>query len=161
MTFAPDPSSPNPSPDSPSPDNLTPGTPGQTVELAPSYAIPLVLVVLALPLLILQVWLGGTVAVLGLFLLVQAATLRLRFSETALDIYRGERCIRQFPYQDWQNWRIFWPSLPILLYFREVNSIHFLPILFSAKTLRACLEQHCPASCPAPYPASNRSEPES
>ncbi|MBW4465266.1 MAG: DUF3119 family protein [Pegethrix bostrychoides GSE-TBD4-15B] len=142
MTFAPDQSSP----DSSTPDQAVPDqtVPDQTVELAPSYAIPLVLVLLALPLLTLQVWLGGTVAVLGLFLLVQAATLRLRFSETALDIYRGERCIRQFPYQDWQNWRIFWPSLPILLYFREVNSIHFLPILFNAKTLRICLEQHCP-----------------
>jgi len=124
------------------PSNLPNST--ETIELAPSYAIPIVLVLLALPLLFVQLWVGGGIAAFGLFLLVQAATLRLRFSETALDIYRGDRCIRQFPYQDWQNWRIFWPNLPVLLYFREVNSIHFLPVLFDAKMLRSCLEQRCP-----------------
>ncbi len=117
--------------------------PAATVELAPSYAIPIALVLLALPLLFIQIWIGGILVLFGLFLLVQAITLRLRFTEQALDIYRGERCIRQFPYQDWQNWRIFWPPLPILLYFREVNSIHFLPVLFDAKMLHTCLEQRC------------------
>lgn len=113
------------------------------IELAPSYAIPLVLLALALALLFWQPWVGGIVALLGLFLGVQAATLRLRFSSSALDIYRGERCIRQFPYQDWQSWQIFWPNFPVLLYFREVNSIHFLPVLFDAKMLHTCLERYC------------------
>jgi hypothetical protein len=117
--------------------------PAETIELAPSYAIPMALLLLALPILVVQLWVGGIVALFGLFLGVQAATLRLRFSESALDIYRGERCIRQFPYQDWQHWRVFWPSFPVLLYFREVNSIHFLPVLFDAKMLHTCLEQRC------------------
>lgn len=119
-------------------------TPAATIELAPRYDISIVLVLLALPLLFVQVWVGGVIGLLGLFLLVQTVMLRLRFSETALELYRGERCLRQFPYQDWQNWRIFWPKLPVLLYFREVNSIHFLPVLFDAKMLRTCLEQRCP-----------------
>ncbi len=64
--------------------------------------------------------------------------------ETALDIYRSEQLIRQFPYADWQNWRIFWHRVPILFYFKEVKSIHFLPILFDPKMLETCLERHCP-----------------
>lgn len=116
----------------------------ETVELAPSYAISVVLIALALPLFWVQVWVGGVVTLLGLFLLVQTTLIRLRFTETALDVYRKETLLRHFPYQDWQNWRIFWFNLPILFYFREVNSIHFLPVLFDPKLLRICLEQRCP-----------------
>lgn len=116
-----------------------------TIQLAPSYTLPVVLVIAAIPVLLVQPWLGGAIALFGLFLIFQAATLRLQFTESALDIYRGETLIRRFPYQDWQNWQIFWTTVPILFYFREVNSIHFLPILFDPKTLKTCLEQRCPA----------------
>ncbi len=115
-----------------------------TVQLAPSYTLPLVLVIAAIPLLLVQPWVGGAIALFGLFLMFQAVTLRLQFTETALDIYRGETLIRRFPYREWQNWRIFWPPVPILFYFKEINSIHFLPILFDPKTLKTCLEQRCP-----------------
>ena len=117
-----------------------------TVQLTPSYTLPILLVIAAIPLLLLSVWVGGAIALFGLFLLFQAATLRLQFSETALDIYRGETLIRRFAYQEWQNWQIFWPTVPILFYFKEVNSIHFLPILFDPKTLKTCLEQRCPVN---------------
>ncbi len=116
----------------------------QTIELAPSYTLPLVLVFAALPLLLVQLWVSLAIGLFGLFLLFQAVTIRLQFSQTALDIYRSETLIRSFPYQDWQNWRIFWPSVPILFYFKEVKSIHFLPILFEPKMLKTCLEQRCP-----------------
>lgn len=114
------------------------------VELAPSYAIPIVLVFTAIPITFIQPWLGLAIALFGLFLLFQTATLRLRFTTTDLDVYRGENRIRRFPYQDWQTWRIFWQPVPILFYFKEVKSIHFLPILFDAKMLRACLEERFP-----------------
>jgi hypothetical protein len=114
------------------------------VQLAPHYAIPIALVGLAIPLVLVQPWVAGIVALFGLFLLFQTATLRLQFTDTDLDLYRGETLLRRFPYQDWLNWQIFWPNLPILFYFREVKSIHFLPILFNPKTLQACLEQRCP-----------------
>lgn len=117
----------------------------QTIELAPSYTLPIALVLLAIPLLLVQVWVSLTIAVLGLFLLFQTLFIRLRFTPTALDVYRGETLIRQFPYQDWQNWRIFWSPVPILFYFKEVKSIHFLPILFDPKMLRTCLESRCPS----------------
>ncbi len=116
----------------------------QTVELSPSYTLPIVLVVGAIPLLLVQVWLSSIVALFGLFLLFQTATIRLKFTETALEVYRSDNIIRSFPYREWQNWRIFWPGVPILFYFKEVKSIHFLPMLFDAKMLQICLEQRCP-----------------
>ncbi|MCU0517153.1 MAG: DUF3119 family protein [Oscillatoria sp. Prado101] len=116
----------------------------QTVELAPSYTLPVVLAVLAVPLLPVQPWAAIAIAILGLFLLFQTATIRLKFTETALDVCRNDKLLRRFPYQEWQNWRIFWPPVPILFYFREVKSIHFLPILFDPKMLRTCLELRCP-----------------
>jgi len=112
-------------------------------ELAPSYRIPLALVGLAIPLAVVNPWLGGGVALFGVFLLIQAITLRLHFTETALDIYRGDQQIRQFPYAEWEHWEIFWSPVPILFYFREVKSIHFLPIIFSPSQLRTALETHC------------------
>ncbi len=120
----------------------TPAAP--VVELAPSYVLPLVLVVAALPLLFVQVWASLAIALLGLFLLLQAVTIRLQFTTTDLDVYRSGKLLRRFPYQDWQNWEIFWSRVPILFYFKEVKSIHFLPILFDPKQLTACLEQYCP-----------------
>ena len=115
-----------------------------TVELNPSYTIPLVLVLLGILLLIVQPLLGGIISIFGLFLMFQAVTVRLQFSATDLDIYRGEKLIRRFPYSEWQNWRIFWQRVPILFYFKEIKSIHFLPIIFDPKTLVATLEQRCP-----------------
>ena len=116
----------------------------QTVEISPSYTLPLMLTVAALPVSLLQIWVSLAIALFGLFLMFQAATIRLQFTETALDIYRSETMIRRFPYQDWQNWRIFWTPVPILFYFKEIKSIHFLPVLFDPKMLRTCLEQRCP-----------------
>ncbi len=116
----------------------------QAVELAPSYALPIVLIVSAFLILLLNIWVSLLIGVLGLFLMFQAVTIRLQFTETALDLYRSETLLRRFPYQDWQNWRIFWQPVPILFYFKEVKSIHFLPILFDPKMLKTCLEQRCP-----------------
>jgi len=115
-----------------------------TVELKPSYNIPVVLVIAAIPIVIVQPLIGGAIAIFGLFLLFQTVTLRLQFTATDLDIYRGEKLIRRFPYREWQNWRIFWNGFPVLFYFKEINSIHFLPILFDPNTLKSCLEERCP-----------------
>ncbi|MBW4441579.1 MAG: DUF3119 family protein [Plectolyngbya sp. WJT66-NPBG17] len=119
-------------------------TSDQTVELAPSYAIPIVLIAAAIPLLFVQIWVAGAIGLFGAFLLIQTVMLRLQFTPTDLDIYRGETLIRRFPYREWQNWEIFWSPVPILFYFREVKSIHFLPIIFDPKMLRMCLEQRFP-----------------
>lgn len=122
----------------------SPATSTQVVELSPSYTLSLVLIVAALPVSFVQLWIGLPLALLGLFLFFQTVTIRLKFTETALDIYRSDTLLRRFPYQEWQNWRIFWTEVPILFYFKEVKSIHFLPILFDPKMLRTCLEERCP-----------------
>jgi hypothetical protein len=119
-----------------------------TIELAPSYKIPLVLAIAAIPLLGVLFWVGLLVGLFGLFLIVQTATIRLRFTASDLDVYRSDKLLRRFPYQDWLNWQIFWEPFPILFYFREVKSIHFLPVLFDSRTLKSCLETHVPKSTP-------------
>ena len=119
-------------------------TPTSTIELSPSFAIPTVLLLAAIPLLFVQKWVSLPLSLFGLFLMYQAATIRLQFTLTDLDIYRSSNLIRKFPFREWQNWRIFWPAVPILFYFKEINSIHFLPVLFDRKMLQTCLEQRCP-----------------
>lgn len=116
----------------------------QTIELAPSYKIPLALIIAALPLAFVQKWISLAIALLGLFLLFQTTTIRLKFTDTALEVYRSETLLRHFPYQDWLNWEIFWSPVPILFYFREVKSIHFLPIIFNPQMLKTCLEKYIP-----------------
>lgn len=125
---------------------MTPETPSiaETIELAPSYTLAIAVVLIGAAIVPLQIWVGGIVAVFGGFLLVQSALLRLQFTATNLDVYRNGKIIRSFPYSEWSHWEIFWQPIPILFYFREVNSIHFLPILFDPKMLRVLLEQRCP-----------------
>ena len=114
------------------------------IELKPNYRIPIFLVVSAIPLLLVNIIVAAIISILGLFLMFQTVFIRLQFSQTALDVYRSGNLLRRFPYSDWSNWRIFWQPVPILFYFREINSIHFLPIIFDAKTLVDCLEKYCP-----------------
>jgi hypothetical protein len=95
-------------------------------------------------------WIGAVVALFGIFLLAQTALLRLRFEEEALLVLRAGSEIRRFPYTAWLGWRLFLPALPVLFYFREERSIHLLPVLFDATTLRRQLEQRVPASATPP-----------
>lgn len=115
-----------------------------TTTLEPSYRIPMGLFIMALPIMVVQIWVGAIAALFAVFLGIQAYTLRLVFTDTDLDIYRSDTRIRRFSYQDWATWEIFWAPVPILFYFREVNSIHFLPILFKPESLRQQLQLHIP-----------------
>lgn len=110
------------------------------VTLDRDYRLCAGLFLLSLPLAFLSPWATTLVALFALFLTIQTATLRLVFTDTALEVYRGEARIRLFPYTDWLHWEIYVLSLPILFYFREINSIHFLPIIFNARQLQQCLE---------------------
>ena len=116
----------------------------ETVELAPNFKIPLGLVIIAAGLAFVSWWATLPIAILGLFLTIQTFLIRLQFSESALSVLRSGKVIRSFPYSDWLNWEIFWQPVPILFYFKEVKSIHFLPIIFDAKTLADCLHKHYP-----------------
>ena len=116
----------------------------KVVELAPNFKIPVFLILIAVGLSFVSWWLGGAIAIFGLFLTVQTVMLRLQFTDQTLLVLRSGKIIRDFPYSEWLNWEIFWSPIPILFYFKEVNSIHFLPIIFDSKTLADCLQKHYP-----------------
>ena len=116
----------------------------EAIELAPNYKIPLVLIAIATALSFLSLWLGGVIGILGLFLTVQTVLIRLQFTDRSLLVLRSGKILKSFPYSEWSNWKIFWWPVPILFYFREVNSIHFLPIIFDATTLVDCLNKYYP-----------------
>ena len=113
-----------------------------SVTLKPDARLPLLVVVFGAALLPLPLhpWPTLVVVLFGVFLLIQTARLRLEFEERALIVWQNSRELRRFPYDQWLTWRLFAPWLPGLLYFRETQSIHFLPILFSPKQLRDQLE---------------------
>ena len=116
----------------------------ESVILSPSYRLPIGVAIFAFAVGWLSVWAGIPLFLFAVFLGIQAAMLRLHFTPTALEIYRGEKQIRFFPYAGWYHWEIYWPAVPILFYFREVNSIHFLPMLFDPNALTQSLNAYCP-----------------
>lgn len=115
-----------------------------TTILAPSYALPIGLVALGGALALVSLWAAIPVGLFGVFLGIQATILRMHFTDVALELYRGKQQLRNFPYEEWQNWEIYFGPVPILFYFKEIRSIHFLPIVFNARQLKDALEQHCP-----------------
>lgn len=123
--------------------STVPSAPSVSVTLRPDYRLSLAVLLIGIGLSLLQPWVGLVIGLLGLFLLIQTASIRLTFTATELQVCRGTTILRQFPYTEWQYWTIFWSPVPILFYFREVKSIHFLPMLFSPAELRSQLEQYC------------------
>jgi len=127
----------------------------KTVTLSPDYRLSLAIFAIGLVLIfvgnallfgskifsLIALILGIIISLFSFFLMLQTVIIRLTFTEDSLDVYRSEKRIRQFPYSDWSNWKIFWEPVPILFYFREVNSIHFVPFLFNPKQLKRCLEE--------------------
>jgi hypothetical protein len=116
----------------------------ETTIVPANYTLSIAIVVLGLILFFLSPWAGVAIELFGLFLVVQTASIRLEFTDKTLIVSRSGKEIRNFPYSEWQSWEIFWSPLPILFYFKEVNSIHFIPMLFDRATLLAALNQHVP-----------------
>ena len=116
---------------------------GDTQVLTPNYRLAVAIALLTLPLMWVQLGVGLLVFLFGLFLIYQTGSIRLAFTPSALEVYRGEGLLKTFPYDEWLAWKVFWPGVPILFYFKEVNSIHFLPVLFSPMQLRSQLEARC------------------
>ena len=95
------------------------------VTLKPDARLPLLVIALGLALLPLQLspWPTLVVALFGLFLLIQSASLRLEFTEDALIVRQNSRELRRFPYDQWLTWRLFAPWLPGLFYFLSLIHI--------------------------------------
>ncbi|MCP9851123.1 DUF3119 family protein [Cyanobium sp. Morenito 9A2] len=124
--------------------------PSAGVILAPHFGVALGVVLLGVALVPLSLlWapalgVATVIGVFGLFLMAQTALLRLQFSADALVVWRQSKELRRFPYDAWLGWTLFWAPLPVLFYFREQKSVHFLPMLFDAKELRRQLDLHVP-----------------
>ena len=112
--------------------------------LTPDFRLPVAIVVLGALLFFASKWACAIVVLFGLFLSFQTTRIRLEFSDISLKVYIRSDEIRDFPYAEWSNWEIFWSPLPILFYFKEVNSIHFVPIIFDLTELKQALEKHVP-----------------
>ncbi len=108
--------------------------------LNPDYKVPGGLFLIACGVALIWPWVGLGMGVFALFLASQAATIRLVFTEQALEVLRSGKRVVFFPYTDWITWRIFWPGFPIVFFFREVKSIHLIPMLFRRTELEAGLK---------------------
>ncbi|MEM6448787.1 MAG: DUF3119 family protein [Cyanobacteria bacterium P01_D01_bin.105] len=115
----------------------------EVTTLSPDFRLGGIITILSLPCLLISLWLAMPIALLGLFLLYQTTSIRLTFTPIALEASRGEaEPFKTFPYKEWESWTLFWSPVPILFYFKEINSIHFLPMLFSPAELETALERH-------------------
>jgi hypothetical protein len=140
--------------------------PNDGVILAPRPWVPLGVVALGLACLAFNPWAALVVSLFGLVLLLQSQLLRLQFASTELLVWRGTSVLRRFPYSEWLGWKLFWQPVPVLFYFREQRSIHLLPVLFDATTLREQLNRHTgdrasiqrPPANPAARPSGQTSD---
>ena len=114
----------------------------QEVVLAPMYRLPLLILFTGLSILLtpLATWIPISISSFGLFLLIQSFTLKLKFTQKDLVVLQLGKEIRRFPFDQWLSWKIFFPKLPGILYFREKASPHLLPILFDESSFESQLK---------------------
>ncbi len=111
---------------------------GEGVILSPKPQLALIIFFLGLLLIPLPFhpWPSLVISGFGLALLAQTITLRLEFTNESMIVWQLNRELRRFPFKEWLAWRIFLPWLPGILYFRETQSPHLLPILFNVDDLQ-------------------------
>ena len=109
-----------------------------SVTIAPSFQLPIILIALSFSLLFLKIGSFPTIisASFSFFLLLQSFTLRIKISNDDFIVLQFGKEIRRFPFKNWLTWKLFLPSLPGIFYFREKSSPHLLPILFNPEQLR-------------------------
>ena len=109
-----------------------------SVTIAPSFQLPIILIFLSFMLLFLGIGIWPTIvsASFSFFLLLQAFTLRIKITKEAFIVLQLGKEIRTFPFKNWISWKLFLPQLPGIFYFREESSPHLLPILFNSKQLQ-------------------------
>ena len=109
-----------------------------SVTIAPSFQLPIILIFLSFMLLFLGIGIWPTIvsASFSFFLLLQAFTLRIKITKEAFIVLQLGKEIRTFPFKNWISWKLFLPQLPGIFYFREESSPHLLPILFNPKQLQ-------------------------
>jgi len=139
----------------------TQSNPNQSVFLTPFHRLPLLITAIGLGGIPLPInhWLTILVSSFGLFLLLQSFTLKLEFTNEDLVVWQLGRELRRFPFKNWLAWRLFFPELPGILYFRELASPHLLPILFDPKQLESQLRLRVGALETVTSPKNNSPSP--
>ncbi|GBF92640.1 hypothetical protein Rsub_05009 [Raphidocelis subcapitata] len=134
--------------------------PRPTVIPSPSYNVPLGLLAISG----LSAFEGATplaalTGLLGIFLTIQAGRVKFVFDDEALEVviagkeeketenkFVGGR--NRWTYDTFINWEFWWPSFPVLVYFKESQTkpegqIHFFPIIFNGKELYDVMRERC------------------
>ena len=110
----------------------------EPIIISPSFQLPIIVLILSFMLLFLNIGSWPTIvsASFSFFLLLQSFTLRIKITNENFIVLQLGKELRCFPYDKWIAWRLFLPSLPGILYFREEASPHLLPILFDVNSLK-------------------------
>lgn len=124
----------------------------ETIVPDPDYRIPIVLLGGAAALIYTDNLLAAApIGLLGLLLLFQTTRVRFVFDDEALEVKVGDQLQEsgenvfvggknRWKYSTFVNWEMWWPSFPVLVYFKETQTkpegqVHFFPVIFNGKQL--------------------------
>ena len=116
----------------------TKSTKQEPIIISPAFQLPIILIILSFMLLFLNIGYWPTIVSgsFSFFLLLQTFTLRIKITNEAFVVLQLGKEIRTFPFKNWISWKLFFPIIPVIFYFREKSSPHLLPILFNPKQLK-------------------------
>ncbi|MCD9560423.1 hypothetical protein HAX54_019105 [Datura stramonium] len=132
----------------------------ETVVPDPDYRIPIVLLGLSGGLFYAENLPAAVpIGLLGLLLLFQTTRVRFVFDDEALEVKVGEQLEEsgenvfvggknRWKYSTFVNWELWWPTFPILVYFKEKQTkpegqVHFFPVIFNGKQLYDVMVERC------------------
>ncbi len=110
----------------------------EPITISPAFQLPIILIILSFMLLFLNIGYWPTIVSgsFSFFLLLQTFTLRIKITNEAFVVLQLGKEIRTFPFKNWISWKLFFPIIPVIFYFREKSSPHLLPILFNPEQLK-------------------------
>ena len=116
----------------------TKSTKQEPITISPAFQLPIILIILSFMLLFLNIGYWPTIVSgsFSFFLLLQTFTLRIKITNEAFVVLQLGKEIRAFPFKNWISWKLFFPIIPVVFYFREKSSPHLLPILFNPVQLK-------------------------
>ena len=116
----------------------TKSTKQEPITISPAFQLPIILIILSFMLLFLNIGYWPTIVSgsFSFFLLLQTFTLRIKITNEAFVVLQLGKEIRTFPFKNWISWKLFFPLIPVIFYFREKSSPHLLPILFNPEQLK-------------------------
>ena len=116
----------------------TKSTKQEPITISPAFQLPIILIILSFMLLFLHIGYWPTIVSgsFSFFLLLQTFTLRIKITNEAFVVLQLGKEIRTFPFKNWISWKLFFPIIPVIFYFREKSSPHLLPILFNPEQLK-------------------------